>query len=128
MKEFNTNKPKTLIIDLDGTVLKHHHSISDVYHNTPEILPGVVEKLNSWDSQGHKIIFMTARKESTREITEQQLRQFGIAWDQLVMGVSNGGRFLINDKLNKTDLNRAIGINVITNEGFRTISWEDYDL
>jgi NDP-sugar pyrophosphorylase family protein len=128
VKEFKTAKPKTLFIDIDGTILKHQHTISDVYKNPPEVLPEVVAKINEWDSQGHKIILVTARKESTRAITEQQLREFGIAWDQLVMGVGGGTRVLINDKLNKNDADRAIGVNVVTDSGFGTVSWEDYDL
>ena len=128
VKEFKTAKPKTLFIDIDGTILKHQHTISDVYANDAEVLPSVVAKINEWDSHGHRIILVTARKESTREITEQQLRKFGIAWDQLVMGVGGGTRVLINDKLNKNDMDRAVGVNVVTDQGFGTISWEDYDL
>ena len=128
IKEFQTAKPKTLFIDIDGTVLQHQHTISDVYANPAEVLPGVVAKINEWDSHGHRIIFVTARKESTRAITEQQLRHFGLAWDQLVMGVGGGARVLINDKLNRNDMDRAIGINVVTNTGFGTVSWADYDL
>ena len=128
VKEFKTAKPKTLFIDVDGTILKHQHTISDVYAQEAAVLPGVVSKINEWDSQGHRIILVTARKESTREITEQQLRKFGIAWDQLVMGVGGGTRVLINDKLTKNDADRAIGVNVVTDQGFGSISWEDYDL
>jgi len=128
VKEFNNNKPKTLFIDIDGTVLKHMHSISAVYNNDAEVLPNVVEKINEWDSQGHKIVFVTARKESTRKITERQLRTFGLAWDHLLMGVGGGQRFLINDKLNENDSDRAVGINVITNQGFESTSWKDHDL
>jgi NDP-sugar pyrophosphorylase family protein len=126
--EFDTNKPKTLFIDIDGTVLKHEHTISGVYKNTPTILPGVVDKINEWDSKGHKIIFVTARKESTRKITEEQLSSFGLAWDQLVMGVSSGSRYIINDKMAMDDMDRAIGISAITNSGFNTINWTDYGL
>lgn len=128
VKEFKTKKPKTLFIDIDGTLLKHVHSISQVYSEPSEALPGVVKKINEWDSHGHRIILCTARKESTRAITEQQLREHGIAWDQLVMGIGGGERVLINDKLNRTDVDRAVGVNVVTNEGFDTVSWADYDL
>jgi len=71
---------------------------------------------------------MTARKESTREITEQHLRSYGLAWDQLIMGVGGGQRVIINDKLNIDDQDRAIGINVITDQGWHNISWGDYEL
>lgn len=128
VNEFKTKKPKTLFIDIDGTILKHVHTISQVYSEPSRALPGVVNKINEWDSHGHKIILCTARKESTRAITEQQLREHGIAWDQLVMGIGGGERVLINDKLNRIDTDRAVGVNVVTNEGFDSISWADYDL
>jgi NDP-sugar pyrophosphorylase family protein len=128
ISEFNTNKPKTLFLDIDGTLLKHQHTISDVYIQPAEILPGVVKKINEWDSQGHTIILVTARKESTRELTEQQLRQFGLAWNSLIMGVGGGCRYLVNDKLTFNDIDRAVSINVVTNEGFISTSWENYGL
>ena len=94
------------------------HRFSDVIESLPELLPGVREKFNQWDSQGHKIILMTARKESARDITETHLMELGLCWDHLIMGATSGQRVLINDKLNVSHRDRAIGINVITNEGF----------
>lgn len=128
VKEYHTDKPKTLFIDIDGTILKHNHTISEVYANAPTILPGVLEKFNSWDSQGHRIIIVTARKESARAVTERQLAQLGLAYDQLIMGVTSGQRVVINDKLAHNDPDRARGINVITDQGFSSINWGDYDL
>jgi NDP-sugar pyrophosphorylase family protein len=127
VKEFTNDKPKSIFIDIDGTILKHMHTISDVYKEEAVVLPGVIEKLNEWDSQGYKIILTTARKESTREHTEAQLRKFGIAWDYLIMGVG-GRRYLINDKLSATDADRAVSINVVTNDGFKTTNWKKHDL
>jgi NDP-sugar pyrophosphorylase family protein len=127
VKEFTGDKPKSIFIDIDGTLLKHMHTISDVYSTEAIVLPGVIEKLNEWDSQGYKVILTTARKESTRQLTEDQLRKFGIAWDFLIMGVG-GRRYIINDKLSEKGKDRAVGINVITNEGFKTVDWKDYDL
>jgi NDP-sugar pyrophosphorylase family protein len=127
-KEYRSDKPKTLFVDLDGTILKHHHTISDVYAKPPEVLPGVLEKFNTWDSSGHRIILVTARKESTRKITAQQLQQLGIAYDQLVMGVGSGQRVLINDKLSDLDPDRAIGINIVTDKGLASVRWDDYNL
>lgn len=128
VKEYHTDKPKTVFVDLDGTILKHSHSISEVYSRKPELLPGVLEKFNSWDSQGVKIILTTARKESTRKITEEHLASLGLAYDQLIMGITSGQRFIINDKLAHNDADRAIGINVITDQGFSGIDWENYGL
>ena len=44
------------------------------------------------------------------------------------MGVTSGERVLINDKLTKMNQNRAVSINVITNEGFDNIDWKKYKL
>jgi NDP-sugar pyrophosphorylase family protein len=125
--EFSTSKASTIICDLDGTIIKHLHSFSDVTNIEPELLPGVREKFDEWDSRGHKIILMTARKESARELTEYHLKVLGIPYDQLIMGVASGCRVLINDKLfdNKE---RALSINITTNEGFKKTDWEKYSL
>jgi NDP-sugar pyrophosphorylase family protein len=128
LKEFYTEKPKTIFCDLDGTVLKHCHKFSDLNKIDPELLPGVNAKFNEWDSKGYKIILTTARKESAREMTEAHLHSLGICWDHLIMGVSSGVRVLINDKLRDADKNRAICVNLITDSGFDSIDWEEYDL
>lgn len=128
VKEFHTKKPKTIFCDIDGTILKHVHRFSDIVDTEPKLLEGVRDKINQWDSQGHRIIFVTARKESGREITEKHLKQLGLCWDQLIMGVGGGERILINDKLNPNDKNRAYGVNIITNSGFDTIDWSEYEL
>lgn len=123
IREYYAEKPKTIFCDIDGTLLKHQHTISDALEADPELLPEVRTKINQWDSQGHKIILVTARKESTRSATEAQLQKLGIAWDQLIMGVSNGQRVLVNDKLYKDDPDRAIAVNVVTDEGFGKTDW-----
>jgi hydroxymethylpyrimidine pyrophosphatase-like HAD family hydrolase len=126
--EFYSIKPKTIICDLDGTILNHFHRFSDLNKFDPELLSGVKNKFDEWDSLNHKIILMTARKESARKMTEEHLRQLGIPWDQLIMGVFGGERILINDKLLEEDTDRAIAINVITNKGFENINWKDMGL
>lgn len=118
VKEFYTSKPKTIFCDIDGTIIKHVHRFSEVGKHPAEILPGVKEKFDEWDSKGYKIILTTARKESARRLTEKQLSSIGLPWDYLIMGVTSGQRVLINDKLIDSDPDRAIAINVITSEGF----------
>jgi len=108
--------------------MKHVHRFSDVCFEESQILPGVLDKFNEWDSQGHKIILCTARKESARQRTEEQLRKLGLCWDTLIMGVTSGNRVIINDKLNTSDANRAVSVNVITNSGFEVIDWKNYNL
>lgn len=128
VKEFYTPKSKTIFCDIDGTILKHAHTISQVLCEPPQLLDQVRAKFNQWDSEGHKIILVTARKESTRASTESQLTALGLAWDQLIMGVTSGARYLINDKLTHNDTDRAVAVNVVTDEGFGSVNWEDHNL
>lgn len=126
--EFNQNKPKTIFCDLDGTILKHVHKYSDINSQEATLLEGVIGKFNEWDSIGHKIILTSARKESARDVTEFHLQKLGIPYDYLLMGITSGVRVLINDKLNQSSFDRSIAINVITDSGFQTVSWEKYGL
>lgn len=101
MKNKNINKellPKTIFIDIDGTILRHNGgNLSDTIKEEPQLLPGALEKLNYWESAGYQIIFTTSRKESLRKFTEDQLLKVGISFDQLIMGLTMGERVLIND-------------------------------
>ena len=104
------------------------HRFSDLNTNSQILLAGVIDKFNEWDSQGHKIILCTARKESAREMTEKHLKSLGLCWDLLLMGLTSGERFLINDKINKNAKNRATGINLVTDSGFKEFDWESIGL
>ncbi len=128
IKEYYTEKPKTIFCDIDGTIIKHVHRFSYVGFEPAVALKGVIDKFNEWDSKGHKIILTTARKESARMLTEKQLTDLGICWDQLIMGVTSGVRVLVNDKHLGTDKDRALSINLVTDEGFANYDWEGIGL
>jgi len=89
---------KTLFIDIDGTILKHQGSFSDICMKEATLLPGTRERMNEWCSKEYKIILTTARRESMRNMTELQLNQLGVPYDQLVMGLSKGNRIVVNDR------------------------------
>lgn len=94
-----SSRPKTIFLDIDGTLLYHYGTQQQqIQMKTYDVLPGVHEKLHEWDQKGYKVILTTGRKESTRKITEKQLTECGIFYDQLIMGVTGGQRILINDQ------------------------------
>lgn len=128
IKEYYTEKPKTIFCDIDGTIIKHAHKFSHIGIEQAEALQGVLKKFNEWDTKGHTIVLTTARKESARTMTEMQLSKLGFCWDYLIMGVTSGERIIINDKLKQEDKNRAIAINVITDQGFIDQDWESIGL
>ena len=106
-KDFDIDKYREHIVT-SLTVLK-----SDVGHAR--------EKLIEWDRNGYNIILLTGRKESLRKVTEDQLSKTGIFYDQLIMGVGGGKRYLINDwKLNSTE-DYAIAINLKRNTGIKNL-------
>jgi hydroxymethylpyrimidine pyrophosphatase-like HAD family hydrolase len=95
-------RPKTIICDIDGTLVKHQPPWKNTSSSQKlELLPGTIEKLSEWDAKGFIIILITGRKESLRLNTEKQLSDVGIFYDQLIMGVGGGARIIIND--NKPD-------------------------
>ena len=92
-------RPKTIFCDIDGTLVRHvAPSIAASPNHKMELLDGTLEKLLEWDKKGYYIILTTGRKESLRDITKKQLSEVGIFYDQLIMGIGGGTRYLINDK------------------------------
>ena len=128
------SRPKTIICDIDGTLVSHVTTPSHMFEDTTriELLPGVKEKFDEWDSKCYKIILLTGRKESMREQTVCQLRDLGIFYDQLIMGAGGGARVLINDlkpKENHPDNPTAISINLNRNEGLKNVNlWLFYSV
>jgi hypothetical protein len=133
MKELNNNAKnatKTIFCDIDGTLVKFPDNVEDFKDipkgNIPmEVLPGALDKLWEWETQGYRIILTTGRKESMRSITEKLLTDSGIFWDQLVMGLGPGKRYLVND-INNGE-NTAYAINVERNHGLGSVNLESSD-
>lgn len=111
------SRPKTIIIDIDGTILYHFGSLSKQISNDPKILTGVKETFDEWDRKGYRIVLITGRKESMRRITEQQLHACHLFYDQLVMAVGGGVRILINDLKPDNTQETAIAVCIERNTG-----------
>ena len=116
---------KTIICDIDGTLvryLKNHIGIITEGHIP---LPGVVKKMNEWENMGHRIILITGRRENLRETTQKELTRLGIPFDVLLMGYADSGRVLINDELTKR---KAHSVSLKRNEGFENFDWRSVEL
>jgi len=112
---------KTILIDIDGTLLRHQGDLTAQMTDVIPALPGAVAKLNEWNRKGYCIVLVTGRKESMREITRIQLQKAGLFFDQLIMGLPRGQRVLIND--NKPDMDEtAVAVTVQRNIGIEDIS------
>jgi hydroxymethylpyrimidine pyrophosphatase-like HAD family hydrolase len=115
-------RPKTIFCDIDGTLVKHvPPSVAASPKHKMELLDGTLEKLLEWDKKGYNIILTTGRKESLRNITEKQLSEVGIFYDQLVMGIGGGIRYLINDRKPEGD-ETSFNICLDRNKGIKNIT------
>lgn len=115
---------KTIFCDIDGTLVSYESRdpFVQLHPNTKlTLLPGVKELLNEWNRKEYNVILTTGRKESARKVTEEQLREIGITYDQLIMGLGGGQRVLINDKKPDSDEDTAIAIVVQRNKGLEGI-------
>ena len=63
----------------------------------------------------------TARRESLREKTKEDLSRLGIPYDTLIMGISKGQRIIINDKRPSGE-ETAFAINIKRDEGLGEVS------
>lgn len=134
MKENNIDNgdniaPPTLFIDIDGTLVSFPDTEKE-YRKIARgeqklfLLPGVREKLWEWESKGYKIILTTGRREMFRYETEYALKYAGIGYEQLIMGVGCGPRYVINDRkpgIKNGKKDTAFAINVDRNEGLENV-------
>lgn len=88
-----SNLPKTWILDLDGTILKHNGYKID---GRDSLLPGY-EKLLNQIALNDMVIFVTSREEKYREMTERFLDEHGIRHDVIIYGAPYGERIIVND-------------------------------
>lgn len=89
-----TALPKTWILDLDGTVVRHNGYKTD---GADTLLDGV-DQLLSQIGEGDMVVFITSRKKEYQEITERFLDEHGIRYDHIIYGAPYGERILVNDR------------------------------
>jgi len=99
--------PKTWILDLDGTIVKHNGYKIDG-HDT--LLPGAGELLNNISSED-MVIIVTSRLAEYADITEKFLAEQGIRYEHIIYGVPYGERILINDR-KASGLKMAVAVNL----------------
>lgn len=115
-------RAKTIFCDIDGTLIEHNPPIDTVKPDyKPNLLPRTLEALLEWDKKGYNIILVSGRREGARKQTEQQLSELGIIYDQLILGIGGGKRYLINDRKPANDEDYAIAINIKRNIGIGEI-------
>jgi ribonucleotide monophosphatase NagD (HAD superfamily) len=105
--------PKTWILDLDGTLVKHNGYLTDA---GDELLPHVEEFFRRVVREGDKIIILTARSADVRSETEAFLGRVGLRYDHIVFDAPVGERILINDR-KPSGLATALCVNLARDAG-----------
>lgn len=105
--------PKTWILDLDGTIVKHNGYKTD---GADSLLCGV-EKLLSQIKEKDMVIFVTSRKREYQERTERFLDEHGIRYDHIIYEAPYGERILVNDR-KPSGLEMAYAINTNRDEAY----------
>lgn len=113
-------KPRTIFIDMDGTLVHHHGTYEDMIWAEPIILDGVLEFIEQELAVDSHIIITTARSEMHKKQTEAQLAKLGIKYHRLIMDITAGERVLIND--DKPDMEITARAHVVSrNTGLRPL-------
>jgi hypothetical protein len=102
----------TWILDLDGTIVKHNGYKLDGYD---ALLDGASEFLRRIPPED-MIVFITARTDEYRELTERFLAERNIRCDCIIFNAPPGERILIND-CKPTGLATAIAVNLRRDSG-----------
>lgn len=119
-------KNPTLFVDIDGTLVKYR-KFDELIESTPSPIQDVIDFINDHFKNGAVIIITTARPDSYREFTENELNNLGINYNQIVMNCGRGTRVILNDvDPDKPELPRAIGINLERDGGLKDITIPSY--
>ncbi len=74
---------KTIVIDIDGVILEEKPTFE---RSLAYPIEGVAKKLQTLYDQGYYIILFTSRGWAEFWMTEKQLADWGIVYNQLIMG------------------------------------------
>ena len=107
---FAYNDKPIFFCDIDGTVIK----AQDQDDNDKPAIPlsNNIRILLEWQNKGAQFIFVTARKSDNTEYTSNMLKSLGFKNFQLITGLYNTRRILINDYNTANPYPRAEAINI----------------
>lgn len=88
-----------IVMDLDGTLCTQPHQTE---FGDAEPIPSRIAALNALRAQGHRVTIDTARGSRSggdwRELTERQLAEWGVEYDELRVGIKRGAEVYVDDR------------------------------
>tara|TARA_Y100000816_G_scaffold83854_1_gene57531 strand:+ start:1919 stop:4009 length:2091 start_codon:yes stop_codon:yes gene_type:complete len=115
-------KYETILCDVDGVLLKHNpHSNDNLEDNI--LLGDCVSKLKRWKDENKMIILVTARPKESYDSFTRLLKELDIVYDEIVMGLNPGPRYLINDiKPSNIFVKQAVAFNLTRDDGIDNLN------
>ena len=98
--------PKTWILDLDGTLVKHNGYKFD---GKDTLLAGVKEYMESIPDEDY-ILILTSRTNEYRDMTLGFLKENGIRYNEIIFNIPMGERIVVNDR-KPSGIDMAVAIN-----------------
>ena len=115
--------PKTWVLDLDGTIMKHNGYKLDGYDT---LLPEADDFLSNIRPED-MVIIVTSRKEQYAKMTEAFLSEHHIRYDYIIYNAPYGERILVNDR-KLSGMTTAIAINTERDQACRVVFTIDESL
>lgn len=106
---FEYNDKSVIFCDIDGTIVR---AKSKFNYSEIEPLNSNIEVLLQKQKLGCQLVFTTARPHTEEKLTRNMLDQFGFVNYQLIIGLQNSRRILINDYNSANPFPRAEAINI----------------
>jgi len=118
---------ETILFDVDGVLIKHKNSSNDKLEDNI-LLGDCVAKLKQLKENNKLIILATSRPKRTQHSFKQLLKELDITYDDIIMGLNPGPRYLINDiKPSNPLVKQSISYNVIRDKGIDDLVFNESD-
>ena len=113
---FEHNDRPVIFCDIDGTIVENQTRTGENAYDKPaKPLVNNVKRLLEMQNKGAQFVFTTARSDEYKEITRKMLHGLGFKSFDLITGLQNSRRILINDYNNANPYPRAEAINIKRN-------------
>lgn len=110
--QYNQSK-ETIFCDIDGTVFYNQSRYFENNYDIPPVpIPNAVEYLLKKQETGSKIIFVSSRPGSTKNITESTLKNCGFVNFSVLYDLPHTPRMIINDNSVTNPYPTAVSLNV----------------
>lgn len=109
---FEFNDRPVIFCDIDGTIIKSQSRLQLEAKEECEPLENNIKRLLQLQDRGAQFIFTSARENQYTSLTREMLYELGFRSFNLICGLQNSKRILINDYNNANPYPRAEAINI----------------